>query len=791
MLSDTAASPIFEKEAEVEYINLEKTTANFSNVETKDLKAAGKPQDYTLAVSAATAFSGAVASQNIVISGANAEGFGYYVAPVFDVVFEGDFKSASFNDAQITSGVAQKVDSAAVKDLKKIASDYKAKKVDDKVVFTADIKLPTNVVLLDQASKFIGWRNKATNETLDAGKEIKSVSENLKYSAVIKEGVPGFPEENALSIVLDDTVIYTGKKHVTDYEDQLGLGRGADNGAAVAFEKTKTTALANSGDVKLEVYVGDTPLIENYDYTATYKNNVNAYKLADNDKSEYAKKAPQVTIKFKNAYSAYPSVVKYFNIEPADITDWNYVQGCGVDSRVYKKQNAKNKNKELKKVFKTDLVNVYTGKKLNVNKDLDWAIEDSEQADLPTAGMKTVKISGKGNYTGDKTVDVLFVDGRVNWTTKNIGTGKVTAKVGTVAFNTGDSYWDNADAILADIEANTAEGADITITKQKGDYSTPGKKKLSYTAYVIDETAETPTYTAYKGTYSYAVGPVDPSKITILWNNQDAAASIEVPYAKAGATIDYQFSYEDGEGDLRNILKVSYKNNKKPGTAKAVVAAKNGAFFDKEGKKALKKAPFVKEFTIKQAALQDAAVVTKKYVVSSDAADSSKAAKNIKKTGSIVVVDTMGAPLKDGKDYTIGTVKNNEDGTYTVELNAKGNNYTGSLTIDDAKGITAYLATATIKFGGKNFPKKIAEDDIEKLANGEITNKDFATKYNLTVNGKIAGKRAVFTQDDNFNFVVTKNHKGGKAFIQAVGLEGGIYGGTDVLAKSAINKGVE
>ena len=130
--------------------------------------------------------------------------------------------------------------------------------------------------------------------------------------------------------------------------------------------------------------------------------------------------------------------------------------------------------------------------------------------------------------------------------------------------------------------------------------------------------------------------------------------------------------------------------------------------------------------------------------------------------------------------------------SYNVTLKAKGDYYTGTRTIN-AKGIDGYLYNCTIKMtGGSGKLKNLNYSDIEALNNGKMTNKAFAEKYGLQVCGRIgdAAKAVIPQTDNNFNFVVTLNTKGGSAAIQAVGIDGGPLGGGDVLVKKQLTKKV-
>ena len=128
----------------------------------------------------------------------------------------------------------------------------------------------------------------------------------------MKERVPGFTSsQNSLQVEFDaDNIVFTGKKHVTDPDYQLGQRYG-ENGVENAITALIKAANAGKPDITLNVFVGDKTLLEGYDYKAVYKNNINAYNIEDHKSdANFSKKAPQVTITFKGGYAQYPSITK-------------------------------------------------------------------------------------------------------------------------------------------------------------------------------------------------------------------------------------------------------------------------------------------------------------------------------------------------------------------------------------------------------------------------------------------------------------------------------------------------
>ena len=90
--------------------------------------------------------------------------------------------------------------------------------------------------------------------------------------------------------------------------------------------------------------------------------------------------------------------------------------------------------------------------------------------------------------------------------------------------------------------------------------------------------------------------------------------------------------------------------------------------------------------------------------------------------------------------------------------------------------------------------KRIAASDISALMDGTLNNIAFAEKYGLELWGKYGDSKKtqkIEQTDSNFNFVVVENTAGGNAYIQAVGIDGGPLGGSQVLAKKQLKIAIE
>jgi len=808
---------------------------DFSKVEYKkdgDLAIIKSSQNYGLTY---TRKSG-VSDNNYAITAGNYAGFGYYVAPVYDVTFNGKFTKATakladkdgktLGDIDIKSPGAVAISSAAA--VKLAAGGYKdaAEKpvtdFDPYAYFNVPAKKDVNAKGI-----FIKWKDAEKAELADG--VFQKISDNKAvYYADVREMTPGYTNpENALLISMDDEFTFTGNKLVTDYREQANDTEcAARPGVGAAIEKTRQNSLKNSGVINLGVFVGNTRLVENYDYTVAYKNNINRYDLPDDFASIDAKKAPQLTITFKNGYKQYPAVTKYFSIRPADLSE--ITEGTGVDSRIIK---VNKRVTEKDKIFKkTDLININTGKALKWNKDpqksdiyFEVAAEDINKTD----GAVTVKILGtseenkntKSNYKGELETTVYFIDGKITTNTINIKAGKVDGEKSEIDYTNQDfvkeGYVDKIgeaieEAIKTDSKKKSPEGATfdgMSLLRVKANYRVPGKKKLNYKVLVIPESGAP---IAYKGAFNYTIKPINTTQLeeiksSVEWDGGKVSNEneIHVPYVKAGATIAPSATYNGKDNDCLDLFKVSFKNNKKAGATATAVLAPIASYFDKDAKKAVKedKTKFNVSFIVDKADLADANVRTAYYL------KGKTSEKDLKSLGGIVLTDDMGDVIAYPKDYTVDIP--NDKAVASSKTKIFKENSERALSANELE--TYYLGAATIKINKKasgwSNRGGIDPADIENLTSGQtasenaVLNAKFAAKYGLEL--YVKGNRKALTQvnnsisGNNFNFIVTQNAKGTQCTIQAVGCgtagakDCGAFGGDNVLASKAVKAAVK
>lgn len=142
----------------------------------------------------------------------------------------------------------------------------------------------------------------------------------------------------------------------------------------------------------LAIYDGTKLLIEGKDYTVSYRNNI---KAADKDDN----RGPSVIIRGRGSYSGNQTLT--FTILPRDIGS---SEGMEVENMLLQS------NGKVQQPLPTV---TWNGKRLKNN--TDYTVEYPDLADNPDAykepGTYTVRIVGKGNYTGERTVTLTITDG--------------------------------------------------------------------------------------------------------------------------------------------------------------------------------------------------------------------------------------------------------------------------------------------------------------------------------------------------------------------------------------------
>ncbi len=240
---------------------------------------------------------------------------------------------------------------------------------------------------------------------------------------------------------------------------------------------------------EVQVYYGDQLLTQGKDYTVRYENNTNAAGVKLDDETENPK-APKAVITGKGNYS--DKVIVPFNILPKSIADEDvtdnavtlvkavtYKKGTAVEQRLtpalkYGKVTLSGKND---KDYKLEYIS-------GDEKDTDGNVIKRAYAD---AGIWNIKITGNGNYTGERIVSMRLVEGakligklKVNLTQKSFDyTGEAIEAPVTVKDGSKTTLVLNEDYILS-YEDNVAPGtASVTVTMIGNRYA--GSKTLTYT----------------------------------------------------------------------------------------------------------------------------------------------------------------------------------------------------------------------------------------------------------------------------------------------------------------------
>ena len=281
----------------------------------------------------------------------------------------------------------------------------------------------------------------------------------------------------------------------------------------------------------VRVYDYKTRLIEKQDYTISYKNNIKANNAANESK------APSIIIKAKGNYSGKETAT--FKILPKDISsaDFDIVDITA------------NPNKKVQKP-----VPVITdkGKRLANKKDFTVVYPDKSAGAYKEKGTYTIQVSGKGNYTGEKTINLIITDNqlitkaKISKITNQQYTGKaltptVQVKYGKTMLSEGTDY----ELVY---QNNTEIGTANVVVKGKGDYS--GQKTVSF-------------------------------KIIGVPINKGKVVGINSPSVFSGKEITRNFSLVVTVAGNQKTLKegqdytVKYQNNKNVGKATVILTGTN------------------------------------------------------------------------------------------------------------------------------------------------------------------------------------------------------------------------
>ncbi len=192
---------------------------------------------------------------------------------------------------------------------------------------------------------------------------------------------------------------------------------------------------------EVRVYDGSRKLQEKTDYTISYKNNVRA-----NDASD-AKKAPTITVKGKGNYSG--SVTAVFKIVPVNIAEQEFA--VAIADMVLAHNG---------KIQKKAPVVTFNGKKLSNKRDYTVTYPDTGTGAYQEAGSYPVQITGVGNFTGTRTVNLEITD-------KMLISKAKAAKIPNQLYSGGEDVTLSADTLILyrkTINDPLKEGVDYTVT---------------------------------------------------------------------------------------------------------------------------------------------------------------------------------------------------------------------------------------------------------------------------------------------------------------------------------------
>jgi len=376
----------------------------------------------------------------------------------------------------------------------------------------------------------------------------------------------------------------------------------------------------------VRVYDYKTKLTEKQDYTISYKNNINV-----NDATNESK-APSVMIQAKGNYSGKETVT--FQILAKDI---NSIDFDIADITV-------NPNKKVQKPVPAV---IFKGKRLSNKKDFAVTYPDTFAGAYKEKGTYSIKILGKGNYTGERTINFTITD-------NNLITKANVSKIGSQQYT--------GKALKPTVQVKYAK----TILRQGKDYELAYRDNIEIgTATVI-----------IKGKGDYSGQKAVSFKIIGASISKGKVVGLSTPSTFTGSEIIKNFFLVVSvDGNQRTLKEgqdyiVKYQNNKKAGNATLVLTGINGY-----------SGTLKKTFKINAYDLQTDA--NKKIRYSKDL--SVAYAKNGSCPDPVIYFDKI--KLEKGKDYSLSYKNNkavnaggNSDTAPTIIIKGKGN-FTGTLPI--------------------------------------------------------------------------------------------------------------
>jgi len=461
----------------------------------------------------------------------------------------------------------------------------------------------------------------------------------------------------------------------------------------------------------ISVYHGTTKLVQNKDYTVTYKNNKNVFNIGEEGYTN-VKKIPTVIVKGKGNYTGTQTV--HFSILKKGIEDLKVTY---TDSYVVSKKNI---GVALKLMYD----------KITLKKNTDYVVEFvNAEGTVSSAigketGAYTMKVTGKGNYEGVIELPVTLVDAKeekavsklaVTAKATNAGTAPVIiVKDGKTVLTEGVHYeviFDSNNDGVADFN-NTGKQTAVIKGLDQGDINYVGTKKV--------------TYTVNGGSISKATVSGE-WKASVVYNGTAQVQNIENLVLKNGDVLTEGIDYT-----------VVYKNNTNVGTA-AVTFTGIGSY-----KGTLKKSFKItaQPVSVDKVTLEEGFVLNKEENV-----EFTKAGAKAAITG----FTFNGTNLTAGKDYTVSYKNNKKVGTATLTVkgikNFKGvYSTTFQVVPQDINELTLVLPNvlASKKKGNFKSVPVIYDNQNKTLANG----KDYKVSYWIADETAENGRRQLTSKDN-------------------------------------------
>ena len=395
---------------------------------------------------------------------------------------------------------------------------------------------------------------------------------------------------------------------------------------------------------EVRVYDYKTLLTEKKDYSISYKNNTNA-----ND-GQKAAKAPTITITGKGNYTG--KETQTFAIAPRDIAAEEVI--CDNLTVAYNG-----------KVQKPVPVVTWNGKKLAKNKDFTVDYPAAGLASYKEAGVYDITVTGKGNFTGTRTVSLTITEAKL------LSKCKVTAIKNQTYTGTAIT----PEPVVKDGKTTLVKNTDYSV-------SYDNNKEIGKASVILTGMGK---YTGVKRVDFQIVPAVAFNKAKATLKTKDGSNYTGSSYTGEEVRPDsYELTVVVKGADKKNQTvslvegtdyTVSYQNNVKAGKATIVFTGIGGY------KGTLKKTYVIKPYDIK-ADQSQAETAERKIIITLD--DSYGYAKGGCKPEPVVTF--RGTTLTKGTDYTLAYKNNsavnggdNPKKVPTVTVTGKGS-FTGKAT---------------------------------------------------------------------------------------------------------------